>query len=121
MTVNVEEWRKKIMEGLKEVYDPEIPIDIVNLGLIYDLRISQDGDVYIRVGATTPSCPVTEDISYTVEQVVKESTNAKSINVELDLDTRWTPLMMSDEGRKMFKEKYGYDIVQLWKMQNGEE
>ncbi|AAY81363.1 conserved protein [Sulfolobus acidocaldarius DSM 639] len=121
MTVNVDEWKKKIMEGLKDVYDPEIPIDIVNLGLIYELRISEEGDVYIRVGVTTPYCPVTEDIAYTVEQVIKETVNAKSINVELDLDTRWTPLMMTDEGKETFKKRFGYDIVQMWKMQHGEE
>ncbi|AOL16583.1 phenylacetic acid degradation protein [Sulfolobus sp. A20] len=119
--VNIDEWKRKIMEGLKEVYDPEIPIDIVNLGLIYELKISGDGDVYIRVGATTPACPVTEDLVYTVEQVIKETVSAKSIKVDLDLDTRWTPLMMTEEGREQFKQKYGYDIVQMWKLQYGED
>ncbi len=119
--INVEEWKRKIMEGLKEVYDPEIPINIVDLGLIYDLKITEDGKVYIRVGATTPACPVTEDIAYTVEQVIKETVNAKDIQVDLDLDTRWTPLMMTEEGRKEFKRKYGYDIVEYWLSQYGDQ
>ncbi|MCY0860595.1 MAG: metal-sulfur cluster assembly factor [Sulfolobaceae archaeon] len=119
--INTEEWKRKIMEGLKEVYDPEIPINIVDLGLIYDLKITDDGKVYIRVGATTPSCPVTEDIAYTVEQVIKETVNAKEIQVDLDLDTRWTPLMMTEEGRKEFKRKYGYDIVEYWLSQYGDQ
>lgn len=45
------EWKEKIIQGLHEVYDPEIPIDIVNLGLIYQINISDDGDVYVRIGA----------------------------------------------------------------------
>ncbi|ACP37569.1 protein of unknown function DUF59 [Sulfolobus islandicus M.14.25] len=115
------EWKKKIIQGLHEVYDPEIPIDIVNLGLIYQIDISDDGDVYVRIGATTPACPVTEDLQYTVEQVIKESIPAKSIRVELDLDTEWTPLMMSEEGRKEFIRKFGYDIVKRWAERMGIE
>ncbi len=118
--VSADEWKKKIMEGLKEVYDPEIPIDIVNLGLIYELRISEEGDVYIRIGATAPTCPVTDDLVYTVEQVIKETVSPRSVKVDLDLDTRWTPLMMTEEGREQFKQKYGYDIVEMWKLQYGE-
>lgn len=117
--MNKEEWKRSIIEGLKEVYDPEIPINIVDLGLIYDLKISDDGEVYIRVGATTPTCPVTEDIAYTVEQVIKERVPAKKITVDLDLETQWTPLMMTREGREEFKKKYGYDIVKLWAEQYG--
>lgn len=49
-----------------------------------------------------------------MEQVVKESVQAKSIKVELDLETEWTPLMMTDEGRKEFIRKFGYDIVKRW-------
>ncbi|ADX84714.1 hypothetical protein SiRe_0631 [Sulfolobus islandicus REY15A] len=81
------EWKEKIIQGLHEVYDPEIPIDIVNLGLIYQINISDDGDVYVRIGAITPACSVTEDLQCTVEQVIKESIPAKSIRVQLDLDT----------------------------------
>ncbi|QKR01069.1 metal-sulfur cluster assembly factor [Metallosphaera tengchongensis] len=109
------------MDGLREVYDPEIPIDIVNLGLIYELTINDAGEVYIRVGATTPSCPVTDDLVYTIEQVIKESVNAKSVKVDLDLETGWTPLMMTEEGRETFKRKYGYDIVEMWRLQQGDQ
>lgn len=57
---------------------------------------------------------VTEDIVYTVEQVIKERVPAKKITVDLDLETQWTPLMMTKEGREEFKKKYGYDIVKQW-------
>ncbi|ARM77144.1 metal-sulfur cluster assembly factor [Acidianus manzaensis] len=112
--INIDEWKKKIMEGLSQVYDPEIPVDIVNLGLIYELKISNDGDVYIRLGLTAPGCPVIDDLVYTVEQVIKESVPAKSVDVDIDLDTQWTPLKMSAEGREKFKKLYGYDIVEMW-------
>ena len=113
-SINKEEWEKKIMEALTQVYDPEIPIDIVNLGLIYELRISDEGEVYIRMGLTAPGCPVVDDLIYTVEEVVKETVPAKSVNVDIDLETQWTPLKMTSEGRQKFKQIYGYDIVEMW-------
>ncbi|BBL47050.1 metal-sulfur cluster assembly factor [Metallosphaera sedula] len=116
-----EEWKRRIMENLHQVYDPEIPIDIVNLGLIYELEVSDEGDVFARIGATTPSCPVTSDLEYTVEQVIKETVPAKSVRVDLDLETKWTPLMMTREGREDFKRKYGYDIVKQWALTMGIE
>lgn len=112
--INKEEWKKKIMEGLTQVYDPEIPVDVVNLGLIYDLKISDEGDVYVRIGLTAPGCPVIDDLVYTIEQVVKESVPAKTVDIDIDLDTQWTPLKMTAEGREKFKRIYGYDIVEMW-------
>ena len=112
--IDKEEWKKKIMEGLKDVYDPEIPVDIVNLGLIYDLKISDEGEVYLKLGLTAPGCPVVDDLIYTVEQVIKESVPAKSVEVDIDLETQWTPLKMTPEGREKFKQLYGYDIVEMW-------
>lgn len=112
--VNKEEWKKKIMEALTQVYDPEIPVDIVNLGLIYELKISDEGDVYIKLGLTAPGCPVVDDLIYTVEQVIKETVPAKSVEVDIDLETPWTPLRMTPEGREKFKKLYGYDIVEMW-------
>lgn len=112
--INKEEWKNKIMEGLTQVYDPEIPIDIVNLGLIYDLKISDDGDVYIKIGLTAPGCPVVDDLIYTIEQVIKETVPAKNVEVDIDLETQWTPLKMSAEGREKFRRLYGYDIVEMW-------
>ncbi|BCS91643.1 hypothetical protein L3N51_00953 [Metallosphaera sp. J1] len=113
-TVNKEEWTKKLMEALKEVYDPEIPVDIVNLGLIYDLKISDEGDVYLKLGLTAPGCPVVDDLVYTVQEVVKETVPARNVDVDIDMETQWSPLKMSVEGREKFKKLYGYDIVEMW-------
>jgi len=109
-----EEWKKKLMDALTQVYDPEIPVDIVNLGLIYELNISDEGDVYIRMGLTAPGCPVVDDLIYTVEQVVRETVPAKSVQVDIDIEKQWTPLMMTPVGREKFKQMYGYDIVEMW-------
>jgi metal-sulfur cluster biosynthetic enzyme len=109
-----EEWKKKLMDALTQVYDPEIPVDIVNLGLIYELNVSDEGDVYIRMGLTAPGCPVVDDLIYTVEQVVRETVPAKSVQVDIDIEKQWTPLMMTPQGREKFKQMYGYDIVEMW-------
>ena len=109
-----EEWKKKLMYALTQVYDPEIPVDIVNLGLIYELNISDEGDVYVRMGLTAPGCPVVDDLIYTVEQVVRETVPAKSVQVDIDIEKQWTPLMMTPQGREKFKQMYGYDIVEMW-------
>lgn len=113
-TINKEEWKRKIIDALIQVYDPEIPIDIVNLGLIYDLKISDDGDVYIRMGLTAPGCPVVDDLIYTVELATKEAVPARSVQVDIDLDTPWNPFKMTKEGREKFKQIYGYDIIEFW-------
>lgn len=112
--IDKEEWKKKIMEGLTQVYDPEIPVDIVSLGLVYELKIGDDGSVYIKIGLTAPGCPVIDDLVYTIEQVIKESVPASSVDIDVDLDTQWTPMRMSPEGREKFKKLYGYDIVEMW-------
>ncbi len=112
--IDKEEWKKKIMEGLTQVYDPEIPVDIVSLGLVYELKIEDDGSVYIKIGLTAPGCPVIDDLVYTIEQVIKESVPANSVDIDVDLDTQWTPMRMSPEGREKFKKLYGYDIVEMW-------
>jgi Predicted metal-sulfur cluster biosynthetic enzyme len=109
-----EEWKKKLMDALTQVYDPEIPVDIVNLGLIYELNVSDEGDVYVRMGLTAPGCPVVDDLIYTVEQVVRETVPAKSVQVDIDIEKQWTPLMMTPQGREKFKQMYGYDIVEMW-------
>jgi Predicted metal-sulfur cluster biosynthetic enzyme len=112
--VNAEEWKSKIMEALTQVYDPEIPVDIVNLGLIYDLKINDDGKVYLRLGLTAPGCPVIDDLVYTVDAVIRESVPATDVQVDVDMETQWNPMKMTAQGREKFKKLYGYDIVEMW-------
>ncbi|BCU67050.1 hypothetical protein HS7_04870 [Sulfolobales archaeon HS-7] len=114
MSVNEAEWKSKIMDALKQVYDPEIPVNIVDLGLIYELKISDDGNVYLRMGLTAPGCPVLDDLIYTVQQVIQETVPAKDVKVDIDLETEWNPLKITPDGRERFKKLYGYDIVEMW-------
>ncbi|AMM53286.1 metal-sulfur cluster assembly factor [Pyrococcus kukulkanii] len=89
-----------VLEKLKEVIDPEIGIDVVNLGLIYELRINPDNTVYIKMTMTTPGCPLTLWILRAVEEKVLEIPGVKDVEVELTFDPPWTPDRMSDEAKR---------------------
>jgi FeS assembly SUF system protein len=88
-----------VVEVLKSVYDPEIPVDIYELGLIYDVRISEDGDATIDMTLTTPHCPVAESLPQEVELRVLSVPGIRDAVVNLVWDPPWDPLKMSDEAR----------------------
>ena len=112
--VNVEELRKKIIQELRKVHDPEIPINVWDLGLIYELNIDQEGNVRIKMTLTAPGCPVAYMIVEQVKDVVSRVEGVKSVDVELVWEPPWTPKRMTPEGREMFKTIFGYDIVEYW-------
>jgi len=89
-----------ILEKLKEVIDPEIGIDVVNLGLIYEVRVNPNNTVYIKMTMTTPGCPLTLWILRAVEEKVLEIPGVKDVEVELTFDPPWTPDRMSDEAKR---------------------
>ena len=93
--------KEKIMEALKSVYDPEIGIDIVNLGLIYDLSIDDSGNVSIKMTLTTPACPLAGTVEESVKAVVSAIDGVENVNVEIVWDPPWNPSMMSDEAKEM--------------------
>ena len=108
--------RKKVIEALKNVYDPEIPVNIVDLGLVYGIDIDEDKNIKIRLTLTAPGCPVAGLVVMQAEEIVKEQVpEAKSIKVELVWDPPWTPDRVSEEGRKILKAMFGYDVVEEWK------
>ena len=109
-----EEIKQKIVERLKRVYDPEIPIDVWNLGLIYDIKV-EDHDVKVKMTLTAPGCPIAYLIVDNVRRAVLEVEGIKKVDVELVWEPKWSPLRMTDEGREMFKAVYGYDIVEAYK------
>jgi FeS assembly SUF system protein len=88
-----------VVEVLKSVYDPEIPVDIYELGLIYDVDISEDGDATITMTLTTPNCPVAESLPNEVELRVLSVPGIRDSIVNIVWDPPWDPSKMSDEAR----------------------
>jgi len=88
-----------VVEVLKSIYDPEIPVDIYELGLIYDVDISEDGDATVTMTLTTPHCPVAESMPQEVELRVLSVPGIRDAVVNLVWDPPWDPSKMSDEAR----------------------
>ena len=88
-----------VVEALKSVYDPEIPVDIYELGLIYDVAIDEDGDAVVTMTLTTPHCPVAESLPNEVELRVLSVPGIRDAEVKLVWDPPWDPSKMSDEAR----------------------
>lgn len=89
----------KIVRVLKTIYDPEIPVDIYELGLIYDVFVNEDYDVKILMTLTTPNCPVAETLPLEVEEKVKSINDVKDAEVEITFDPPWTQDLMSEEAK----------------------
>ncbi len=89
----------KLIEALKTVFDPEIPVDIYELGLIYKVDVSDDKDVVIDMTLTAPGCPVAGEMPEWVETAIKTVPDIRSCKVELVFDPPWDPSRMSDEAK----------------------
>lgn len=107
--------RNKVIEALKEVYDPEIPVNVWDLGLVEEIKVDDEGFVLIRMLLTAIGCPVAPTIAMMTEGAVWEKVpEAKGVNVEILWDRMWTPDRVTPEGREQLKAIYGYDIVDEW-------
>jgi FeS assembly SUF system protein len=91
--------RDAVIDAIRTVRDPEIPVNIWELGLVYDIRIGADGDVHIDMTLTTPNCPVAELIPQQVQQAVAVVDGVRSATVDLVWEPEWTPEMMSEAAR----------------------
>lgn len=91
-----ENLRDKVVEALKTVYDPEIPVDIYELGLIYEITTYPINNVYIKMTLTSPACPSAEQIPSEVEQKVKGIVGINEVKVELTFEPPYTQEMMSE-------------------------
>ncbi|OYT48879.1 MAG: FeS assembly SUF system protein [Desulfurococcales archaeon ex4484_42] len=104
--------RRKVIDVLKNVYDPEIPISVWDLGLIYELNIDDENVVHIKMTLTAPGCPIANFIVNHIADAIRNIEGVKDADIELVFDPPWDPTKMTKEGRKKFKEIYGYDIVE---------
>ena len=91
--------RGAVIEVLKTVYDPEIPVDIYEMGLIYAVEVSGNAHVHITMTLTTPMCPVAETLPPEVEQKVRSLAGVRSVELDLVWDPPWSMDMMSDAAR----------------------
>lgn len=98
-TINTEELGEKIVKVLKTIYDPEIPVDIYELGLIYDVFVNEDHEVKVIMTLTTPNCPVAESLPQEVQEKVKTVPGVKDAEVELTFDPAWSQELMSEEAK----------------------
>jgi len=89
----------KIVNVLKTIYDPEIPVDIYELGLIYDVFVSEENNAKILMTLTSPNCPVAESLPADVETKVKTLEEINDCEVEITFDPTWTQEMMSEEAK----------------------
>ncbi len=95
----VQEIGDKIIEVIKTIYDPEIPVDIYELGLIYDVFVNENNEAKILMTLTSPNCPVAETLPVEVEEKVKTLEEIKDAEVEITFDPTWTQDMMSEEAK----------------------
>lgn len=95
-TLTETELKEQVVLALKSVYDPEIPVDVYELGLIYEIKIFPVNNVYILMTLTSPSCPSAGEIPGEIEQKVREVEGVNDVSVELTFDPPYTTEMMSE-------------------------
>jgi FeS assembly SUF system protein len=109
--------RGPVIDALKTVYDPEIPVNIYELGLIYDVEITPGGDVLVKMTLTAPNCPVADILPSQVKQKVLSVEGVTSAQVDLVFDPPWDRDKMSDAAKLALGFDLGKDVVPLSKLQ----
>ncbi len=94
-----EEIRENVLQTLRSIYDPEIPVNIYDIGLIYNIDISEESDVEIKMTLTSPQCPVAETLPPEVEQKVAETEGVTGATVHVVWEPPWNPDMMSEDAK----------------------
>ncbi len=97
--INMTDLGENIVKTLKTIFDPEIPVDIYELGLIYDVFVNEDREVKILMTLTSPNCPVAETLPMEVQEKVKSIDMVKDVEIELTFDPPWEKDMMSEEAK----------------------
>lgn len=90
---------QEVIQKLKTCYDPEIPVDIWELGLIYEIRIDDEANTYVKMTLTSPNCPVAESLPAEVKTKVKSVKGVKDVYIDLVFEPPWSMKMMSEEAK----------------------
>jgi len=93
------ELKEKIIKEIKKIYDPEIPVNIYELGLIYDVKVDNDNGVKVKMTLTTPNCPVAESLPKEVKDSIMEIKEVKNVDLELVWEPPWDKSMMSEAAK----------------------
>ena len=97
--IDPNELGEEIVRVIKTIFDPEIPVDIYELGLIYDVLVNEDNDVKVLMTLTTPNCPVAESLPLEVKNKIADIDRVKSAEVEMTFDPPWNRDLMSEEAK----------------------
>lgn len=92
--------REQILDALRAVYDPEIPINVVDLGLIYGVEVTAEGDVTVRMTMTAPQCPMSGYLLRQAEQGIRTVAGVRDVKVDLVFDPPWEPSMIKEDALK---------------------
>ena len=95
----MEDVKEKVVEVLKSCYDPEIPVNIYELGLIYDINVDESNNVSVNMTLTSPACPVAGTLPGEVEQKIRDLPEINTAKVEVVWEPQWSPDLMSDVAR----------------------
>ena len=93
------EIREKIIKEIKKIYDPEIPVNIYDLGLIYEVKVEKDNNVKVKMTLTTPNCPVAESLPKEVKDSIMQVKEVNDVDLELVWDPPWDKSMMSEAAK----------------------
>jgi len=95
----IKELEDKIIVVLKNIYDPEIPVNIYELGLVYEVKVDENGKAHVLMTLTTPNCPVAESLPAQVKEEISYLTGITEVDLELTFDPPWDQEMMSEEAK----------------------
>jgi FeS assembly SUF system protein len=90
---------EEVYEALKSVYDPEIPVNVVDLGLVYDVQVKENNDVYVQMTLTFPGCGMGPHIAQQAEWAIQDIEGVEEVQIELTFDPPWSPDLISEEAR----------------------
>ncbi len=97
--IDPEAVKEEIVKALKTVYDPEIPVDIYELGLIYEIKVEEDGNTYVQMTLTAPNCPAAGILPGQVESAARSAEGVYDVKLDLVFDPPWTPERMSEAAK----------------------